>query len=265
MYQLIQLFDFDFISATDHYQFLDEMINYHAYLQNQQHKLPFVITLNADQLVRLAEPKNSILKQTLTQSLFILPDGQSIILFSRLVGKPLKQRLCGSDLLPLFWKSAKQEQKKLLLIVTSEQIGALLQADYANSVYYAPPFFNLDTQAAVLDKIIQDCVEMIKKIQPEYVLLGLGFPKQETIGIGIYTQLVQQKFDNFPLFLFLGASFEFYLKVKKRAPLWMQSWGLEWLHRLIQEPKRMWKRYLIGAFRLAWLWIKCFPKERRNK
>lgn len=264
MYDKIKLFNLEFISAQSHFEFVDEILNYEAYLKTNK-KLPFLITPNADQLVRLPEKRNHILKEKLTNSLFILPDGQSIILFSKLVGKPLKNRLNGSDLFPILWGAVKQNNQRVFVITTNDNVGSMLQADYPNLVYYSPPFFDPYKNSIVLDKIIIDSINIIKSFYPKYVIVGIGFPKQEFIGVGIYNHLIKDKVSP-PLFLFLGASFEFYLKVKKRAPSWMLKWGLEWLHRLIQEPRRMWKRYFIGAFRLLLLWIKQFPQDsNKNK
>ncbi len=103
MYNIVNIFDFDFISANDYYDFIDEVVNYKVHLQESK-KLPFLITPNIVQLNGFQEQENQALKATLTDALFILPDGQSIILFSRLVRKPLKARLTGSDLLPILWK-----------------------------------------------------------------------------------------------------------------------------------------------------------------
>jgi N-acetylglucosaminyldiphosphoundecaprenol N-acetyl-beta-D-mannosaminyltransferase len=72
----------------------------------------------------------------------------------------------------------------------------------------------------------------IKDFKPEYVIIGLGFPKQEFLGLALYQKLKEDNIPN-PLFLFLGASADFYVGTKKRAPLLLQKMGLEWLHRLV--------------------------------
>jgi len=259
MYKKIKIFDLEFISAQSHYDFIDEVVNYETYLQSSK-KLPFLITPNADQLVNLAEKRNTGLRKKLENSLFILPDGQSIILFSRLIRNPLKKRLNGSDLFPILWNIAKQQNQKILTITPNNEVGSRLKADYLNIVYYSPPLFNPYKDIKVLEEIIADSVEIIKNFNPKYVIVGVGFPKQEFISVGIYTQLLKQCLPS-PLFLLLGCSFEFYVKVRKRAPPWMLAWGLEWLYRLIQEPGRMWKRYFFGAFRLTLLWMRWFSKE----
>jgi N-acetylglucosaminyldiphosphoundecaprenol N-acetyl-beta-D-mannosaminyltransferase len=144
MYHTAHLFGLDLISAPSLAKVLDDIMDY----QNNpdyEHKLPFVITPNADQIVKLDQPQHHALKEKLRQALFILPYGQPIVWFSRLVRKPLKARLTGSDLFPLLWQRAKQSQQKVLVIVSNETLGLKLKQDYDNIVYYAPPVFELNT------------------------------------------------------------------------------------------------------------------------
>ena len=252
MYHTIQLFGLDFISASSHADVLDDIINY-RHLPLYQNKLPFVITPNADQVVKLNQSEHQGLKEKLSQSLFIFPDGQPIVWFSQLVRKPLKARLTGSDLFPLLWQSAKQNQHKILVIVSDETLGDKLKQDYANMSYYAPPVFQL--KSIEFNQICQNILIKIQDFQPDYVILGVGFPKQEWIGLSIYQSLKEKQIDP-PLFFCLGASAEFYVGTRKRAPRIFQKIGLEWLHRLYLEPKRMWRRYILGAFSLLNLYLK---------
>ena len=98
---------------------------------------------------------------------------------------------------------------------------------------YAPPFRALTEQeeSLVLDRINDD--------RPDYVWVGIGAPKQE---YWMYKHWDSLK----PAVLFgVGAAFDFHAGAKARAPRWMRTYGLEWLHRLISEPARLWRRYLI--------------------
>ena len=252
MYKTVRLFDLDFISAQNHAEFIDHIIDYQNALDYKQ-KLPFVITPNADQIVKLDKPQHQVLKEQLRQALFILPDGQPIVWFSKLVRKPLKARLTGSDLFTLLWRRAKQERRKILIIVTNEALGLKLQQDYNNITYYAPPFFELNT--IEFEKVCQNVFNLVKEVQPQYVIIGLGFPKQEWLGLTVCNNLKKENI-SLPLFLYLGASAEFYIGTKKRSPLFLQKWGFEWLHRLWQEPRRMWKRYILGSVPLLILFVK---------
>jgi N-acetylglucosaminyldiphosphoundecaprenol N-acetyl-beta-D-mannosaminyltransferase len=260
-YNTIRLFDLDFISAENHADFFDDLMDYRNN-PDYGHKKPFVITPNADQVVKLDQPQHHTLKKQISQSLFILPDGQPIILFSKLARKPLKNRLTGSDLFPLLWQAAQKNRQRILVIVSEEAIGVKLKQDYDNIMYYTPPFFSVDSP--LFDKVCLENFKIIKDFKPEYVIIGLGFPKQEFLGLALYQKLKEDNIPN-PLFLFLGASADFYVGTKKRAPLLLQKMGLEWLHRLVSEPKVKWRRYILGIGPLFMLYMKELRKEFSKK
>ncbi|MDM8568013.1 WecB/TagA/CpsF family glycosyltransferase [Thiotrichales bacterium HSG1] len=254
MYHIIRIFEFEFISATHHLKVIDDVMDY-QHNPNYNSKLPFVITVNADQLVKLEKLPN--LRNKLSQSLFIFPDGHPIIWCSWLIRKPLQARLTGSDLFPILWQKAKEEQQKILMIVSHKTLGVKLQEDYANIRYYAPPMFEINSTS--FEEVNTDIVNIIKDFKPQFVIIGLGFPKQERVGLSIFQTLEEQSIPT-PLFLFLGASAEFYIGTKKRAPVFFQKIGMEWLHRLLQEPGRLWKRYILGIVPLLKLYIKELKK-----
>jgi N-acetylglucosaminyldiphosphoundecaprenol N-acetyl-beta-D-mannosaminyltransferase len=250
MYHTTRLFGLEFIAATHHSVVIDDLLNYEQH-PNYSSKLPIVITVNADQLVNLDKLPN--LKSELSRSMFIFPDGHPIIWYSRLVRKPLPARLTGSDLFPLLWQNAKKNQQKILIIVSNEELGLKLQQDYTNINYYAPPIFKINTPD--FERVSNNIVDIIKDFKPKFVIIGLGFPKQEWLGLSVHKTLKKQSIPT-PLLLFLGASAEFYVNVKKRAPIWVQKIGMEWCYRFLQEPKRLWKRYIFGVIPLLVLCIK---------
>ena len=110
---------------------------------------------------------------------------------------------------------------------------------------YSPPF-GFENDKAENRKI----VNLIKGVRPDILFVGLGAPKQEK---WIYNYRNDY---NVPVSIAIGASFELSSGVVKRAPAWMQQTGLEWLWRLIMEPKRLWKRYLVEDMRFFWLLFK---------
>jgi len=248
MYHTIRIFELEFISATHHLEVLDNLLDYQR-SPDYGTKLPFVITVNADQLVQL--DKLPVLKSELSQAMFIFPDGHPIIWYSKLARKPLQARLTGSDLFPLLWQKAKEQ--KILMIVSHEELGLKLTEDYADTCYYTPPLFAVNT--AEFDQVSKKIINIIKDVKPKFVIIGLGFPKQEWLGLSIHKALQTESIPS-PLFLFLGASAEFYVGMKKRAPIFWQKIGMEWLHRFLQEPKRLWKRYILGIIPLLTLCIR---------
>ncbi len=96
---------------------------------------------------------------------------------------------------------------------------------------------------------------MIIEKKPDILFVGLGAPKQEK-WIWRYKDEI-----NVPVSIAVGASFDFGAGSVKRAPKWMQQIGLEWFFRLCQEPRRLWKRYLVGNIIFIWLVLKEFIKN----
>ena len=127
-------------------------------------------------------------------------------LFSRLILKPLQARLTRSDLFSLLWQRAKQQQDKILVIVSEKSVGIKLKQDYKDIIYYTPPVFQANS--VEFDKICTDNFNLIKKFNPKYVIIGVGFPKQELLGLALHAKLRTEQVDS-PLFLLLGASAEF--------------------------------------------------------
>jgi len=94
-----------------------------------------------------------------------------------------------------------------------------------------------------------------------FIFLGLGFPKQEILGKRIAELLGEKEYNGRVLFMLLGASFEFYFGMKKRAPAFIQKSGLEWLYRFAKEPGRLWKRYTVDNVRFLRLVLKEIGKR----
>ena len=97
--------------------------------------------------------------------------------------------------------------------------------------------------------LVQGIVRSIMRTRPQMIFVCLGFPKQEILSLAVIEQLKNSPVGWMPLFFGLGASAEFYAGTKKRAPQWMRRNALEWLHRLLQEPRRLLGRYLTGSVR----------------
>jgi len=98
----------------------------------------------------------------------------------------------------------------------------------------SPPF------RALSDREVEECARRIRAAGTQALWVGLGTPKQDLIA----DQL--RDLDAAPVILCVGAAFDFVAGVKQRAPAWMRRLGLEWLHRLVSEPRRLWRRYLLG-------------------
>jgi N-acetylglucosaminyldiphosphoundecaprenol N-acetyl-beta-D-mannosaminyltransferase len=208
--------------------------------------LPLVITPNVDYIVRLAEPDMAPLRAALQLSRWVLPDGQPIVWTSRVGGQPLASRLAGSALFPVLWRALVAQSRRVVAVVASEATGTRLRAELPDLGVVVPPMFD-ESDEAQLSNVVEQCWEVIQRAEPEFVFIGISFPKQQRVALALIAKA--QARGQVPLFLTLGASFEMYLGVHRRAPQWMQRLGLEWFFRFALEPKRLFRRYFVTDMR----------------
>lgn len=241
------LFNLDFVADDNFDAIIKEIIEQPI----DEVYFPVVITPNVDLTVHLN--KNLSILNRFQRARFILPDGAPIIWFSKLLNRPLKKRLAGSDLFPLVWKAIIEHKKNVLLIIPNEEVKLGLAKEYAAAQFYIPPFF--DATENDVETEAKKILPLLLLHQPDYVFLGLRYPKQEMLIINLHDKLKNEK-AKMPLFFNLGASYEFYTGLKSRAPKWMQHIGLEWLHRFLSEPKRTFKRYFYDDLYIFVLFLK---------
>lgn len=205
-------------------------------LTNQGHG-HFVVTPNADHVVRLE--KDVDYQKIIATADVVLADGMPLVWASRLLKKPLPERITGADLLPALCAAAAHAGKSVFFLGglpgEAEEAVRRLQAMHPTlrvAGIYCPPFgFEHDPRenAHILD--------LLNTSKPDLVFVGVGSPKQEKwIANHRYHSHVG-------VFLGVGMSIGFAAGTHKRAPVWMQKSGLEWIHRLVSEPRRLLKRY----------------------
>lgn len=249
------IFNLDFIVAENFDVIIESMIKNPC----STDEFPAVITPNVDLTVHLN--KNKTLLPIFQKSLFILPDGAPIIWFSKLLGRPLKKRLPGSDLFPLIWRAAMHHQKNVFMVLPNEAVKSKLEKEYPVAQFYIPPFFDVNEKAVATEA--EKIFPLLMQHQPDFVFLGLRYPKQEMLIVQLHDKLKSAN-SKMPLFFNLGASYEFYTGMKSRAPEWMQKAGLEWLHRFLSEPKRTFKRYFYDDLYIFVLFFKEIIKKRNT-
>ncbi|MFZ1687985.1 MAG: WecB/TagA/CpsF family glycosyltransferase [Flavobacteriales bacterium] len=253
-----QLFGLPFVADTGNNNVLREL---RAWPLPPEHsaELPILSTPNVDQVVKLMRPENAAIHARIKNARYILPDGQPIVWASKWKkGFELPARITGSDLFPALWPMLAQDKRSIFMVLANDAIGKKLQQELPSMRYIVPPFYV--TESAGERSVIEQVVAELAAQPADYLFLGLGFPKQERLAFGVIDALKGQG-RSAPLTLLLGASFEFYAGFKKRAPGIFQKLGLEFFHRFLTEPRRMFRRYFIddvAFFRLAW-------KEVRKK
>ena len=178
-----------------------------------------------------------------------LADGMPIVWAAKLLRCPLKAKVSGSDLAERLCKRACDEGLRLFFLGGAPGIGEQARRTLESShpgihiVGTLCPVVNADGESPDDDAVT--CA--IRDAKPHILFVALGCPKQE-LWIARHRDLL-----GVPVCLGVGASLDFIAGVTARAPRWMQRSGLEWLWRLAQEPRRLWKRYLIDDLPFLWL------------
>lgn len=222
-----------------------------AALRRQSARKPLLVMGPNAQLVTLAQRNPTFLKALNTASLNI-PDGISVVLAAKLLGRPTPARVTGGDLMErLCLESARHNLRVFFLgglPDAAHQAALRLQKRYpAFSVagtYCPPPGFDHDpAEQAYIRKLVSEAA-------PDLLFVAFGAPKQEIWML-----------DNCPTLpigaaLSVGAAFDTQAGMRKRAPRWTHSLGVEWLYRLTREPRRLWRRYLLGNTHFLYLVLK---------
>ncbi|QVM83704.1 WecB/TagA/CpsF family glycosyltransferase [Novosphingobium decolorationis] len=179
------------------------------------------------------------------EAAMITPDGMPIAFVGKLRGVPV-ERTCGPDLIDLIARRSPASGLSHYFYGGKEGVAKSLAETFQKKYpgfrvagYECPPFRPLteEEDAAV--------VERIKASGADVVWVGISSPKQDVWMRDHYTRLPQT-------LIGVGAAFDFHTGAVKRAPVWMQKAMLEWAYRLSQEPKRLWRRYLVLAPRFVW-------------
>jgi N-acetylglucosaminyldiphosphoundecaprenol N-acetyl-beta-D-mannosaminyltransferase len=250
----VSLFGFDFRSFPEMNALVADIMAH-----RKEQGVRQLITPNASTIVYYNEPANRPLKDFYAHSRYIIPDGMPIVWLNNFKGLPPIERLPGSDLFPMLWKQLQAESVPVVFVVANEMLAHRFIEEYPHAHTIVPTFFSPNDDEYIA-QLATDVAEMVQREKAGFVFLGLNFPKQEKLGMQI-TKRLKVDPEVATLILLLGASFEFYFGLKSRAPKWIQRSGLEWLHRFMQEPGRLWRRYTVDSSRF----IRMAVAEYRRK
>jgi len=198
-----------------------------------------VFSLNVDICMKIH--RDPELRKIYDHGNLVLVDGTPMTWAARFLGSPLPERVSGSEFLPAFCRVAGVKGYRVFLLGGLPGVAELakqrLQADNPGLQVvgtYAPPFgFEHDDQENAR------IVSVIRAASPDVLFVALGTPK-ENKWLFRFREALQV-----PVSMAVGSSFDYLAGRLKRAPQWLQRCGLEWTYRLIQEPRRLWRRYLI--------------------
>ena len=216
-----------------------------------------VFTANVDHVVK-AE-RNEAFREAYGRASLVLADGKPLVWASRLLGDPLPEKVSGSDLIvPLARRAAERRWRVYLLggrpDVADEAAARLRDSFGVDVVGLDSPWIGHDGR----DDDGDATLARLTSAEPDLVLVAFGAPKQElwidrflgeprrTVAIGV------------------GGSLDFLAGRIRRAPTWMSDAGLEWLYRLKQEPRRMWRRYLVEDPAFVAILARTMARRRRG-
>ncbi|MEL5894363.1 WecB/TagA/CpsF family glycosyltransferase [Bacteroides sp. GD17] len=178
----------------------------------------------------------------------LIPDGASIVLAFRLLRHEKIERIAGWDLFLHEMNKLNRKGGTCFFLGSSDDTLRKIKVKavrlYPNILIetYSPPY-----KPEFTENDNRQMIAAVNRIQPDLLWIGMTAPKQEKWA---YAHLKELEV-NGPVGT-IGAVFDFFAENIERAPLWWQEHGLEWLYRLIKEPKRMWKRYIIGNSLFLW-------------
>jgi N-acetylglucosaminyldiphosphoundecaprenol N-acetyl-beta-D-mannosaminyltransferase len=201
------------------------------------------VAINAAKVVEYQ--KDPALRDAISDAHLLTADGQAVVWAARLLGQRLPARVAGADLMEallahaaargysVYLLGAKDEVVRACVDRAQHEHPSLRVAGYRNG------YFRSDEERGIVDAI--------RAAKPDILFLGFGTPAKEYFMHRRHREL------GVPFVMGVGGTFDVYAGLVRRAPGWMQKTGLEWAFRLAQEPRRMWKRYLVGNSRFLWL------------
>ena len=205
------------------------------------------VAVNAGKIV--AMHKDYQLHESVNHSDLISPDGQAVIWASRFLGKPLKERVAGIDLMASLVEMAHKNNHKIFLFGAKEEVVKNVVDKYSKTYSpniiagYRNGYFNSSEEKEIAQQIADSGTQML--------FVAISSPIKENF-LFQYRDILK----NVNLIMGVGGSFDVVAGKTKRAPNWMQKSGLEWFYRFLQEPRRMWKRYLVGNSKFIYLVLK---------
>ena len=196
----------------------------------------FIVNINPE--IVTSNYKNEIYKKALNSEKYQIPDGTGIVWASRRNKGNIKTRITGIDLMLDICKTAQEYPAKIYLYGSKKEI--VTQAKQNLEKEY--PKINI---VGICDGYCSEdsAIKDIKETKADIVFVGLGSPKQENFIINN-----KGKLKNVKIFMPVGGSFDVISKSKKRAPNWIMKCNLEWLYRLLQEPKRIGRQMKLVKF-----------------
>jgi len=207
-----------------------------------------VFTPNVDHLVKLQSDREFF--DAYMAAEYRTCDSKILYYALKLIGSPVSEKISGSDLFPAFYQHHKDnEAVKIFLLGAREGIAAEAQKRI-NAKTGREIVVGVHSPSFGFEKNEEECqqiIDLINQSGATVLAIGVGAPKQEKF---IYKY--RSQFKHIKIFMAIGATIDFEAGNVNRAPKWVSEMGLEWLYRLVSEPRRLWKRYLVEGPTFFW-------------
>lgn len=204
------------------------------------------VVVNVDKLVKAS--RDADLRRIINGCALVNADGMPVVWASRLLGKPLKERVAGVDLFEALMQRSAAKAWRVFLLGAREEVVLGVKQAYERKfpgftiAGYRNGYWTQEEEAGV--------VEQIKAARADILFVAISSPKKEQF-LGRYQAEMK-----IPFAMGVGGTFDVAVGKVKRAPVWMQKSGLEWFYRFLQEPRRMFKRYFVDDMAFFWLLMK---------
>ncbi len=214
------------------------------------------VVVNVDKLVKAS--RDPELRQIINDCALVNVDGMPVVWASRLLGKPLKERVAGVDLFEALMRRAGEKGWRVFLLGAREEVVRAVADTYTRKypklvlAGYRNGYWKGEQEEAAV-------AEQIRLSEADLLFVAISSPKKEQF-LGKY-----QAHMRIPFAMGVGGTFDVAIGKVKRAPLWMQKSGLEWFYRFLQEPRRMFRRYFIEDMAFIGLLFKEALKGRQAR
>jgi N-acetylglucosaminyldiphosphoundecaprenol N-acetyl-beta-D-mannosaminyltransferase len=205
------------------------------------------VVVNVDKLVKASRDPG--LRKIINDCALINVDGMPVVWASRLLGKPLKERVAGVDLFEALMRRAGEKGWRVFLLGAREEVVSAVADTYGRKyprlvlAGYRNGYWKGEAEERAV-------VQQIRDSRADLLFVAISSPKKEQF-LGRYQAEMK-----IPFAMGVGGTFDVAIGRVKRAPRWMQKSGLEWFYRFLQEPRRMFRRYFIDDMAFIWLLIK---------
>ena len=204
------------------------------------------VVVNVDKLVKAS--RDPELRRIVNECALVNADGMPVVWASRLLGKPLKERVAGIDLFEALIRRAGEKGWRVFLLGARADVVALVADTYSRRypqlaiAGWRDGYWKASEEAQV--------AEQVRASGADLLFVAISSPKKEQF-LGRWQAEMK-----IPFAMGVGGTFDVAIGRVKRAPRWMQRAGLEWFYRFLQEPRRMFRRYFIDDMAFIWLFIK---------